>query len=174
MAAVVAAGDDGVPSYRADQDKFVKGNVAVFKTGVVLKDAPKAFSVDPKSLELHDVVGRGACSVVRRAIHTPSRTPLALKIFNINDREKRAQLVSEISALYNSDCECLVKFFGAFYGDDSTITVALEYMNGGSLSQVVKKMGPLPEHVLAGVVYQVLWALAYLKHDKRLHRVSQW
>jgi serine/threonine protein kinase len=66
----------------------------------------------------------------------------------------------------------LVKFFGAFYNDDRTISVALEYMNGGSILQLLKRMGPLPEHIMAAVAYQVLWGLAYLKHEHRLHRVS--
>jgi len=100
-----ASASDGVPSYRADDEKFVKGRVAVFKTGVVMKDAPKAFTVDPSTLELHDIVGRGASSVVRRAIHKPTGTPLALKVFNINDKDKRSQLISEIETLYNADCE---------------------------------------------------------------------
>ena len=103
--AAAAASVGGFPSYRADDDKFVKGRVAVFRTGVIMKDASKAFSVDPSTLELHDVVGRGASSVVRRAIHKPSSTPLALKIFNINDKDKRSQLISEIEALYDADCE---------------------------------------------------------------------
>jgi hypothetical protein len=96
---------DGVPSFRADADKFVKGRVAVFRTGVVMKDSPKAFSVDPSSLDVYDVVGRGASSVVRRAIHRPTGTPLALKVFNVNDKEIRSQLISEIETLYHADCQ---------------------------------------------------------------------
>ena len=37
------------------------------------------------------------------ATHAPSGTPLALKVINIFDRAKRAQLIKEIQALYDSD-----------------------------------------------------------------------
>jgi serine/threonine protein kinase len=43
-------------------------------------------------------------------------------------------------------------------------------MDGGSLANVIDQVGPLPEFVLANIAYQILWGLAYLKHDKRVHR----
>jgi serine/threonine protein kinase len=53
---------------------------------------------------------------------------------------------------------------------DGAITIALEYMDGGSLANVLDQVGPIPERVLASIAYQILWGLAYLKHDKRVHR----
>ena len=50
------------------------------------------------------------------------------------------------------------------------ITIALEYMDGGSLANVLSQVGPIPERVLASIAYQILWGLAYLKHEKRVHR----
>lgn len=32
------------------------------------------------------------------------------------------------------------------------------------------QIGPIPEVVLANMTFQILWALAYLKHEKRVHR----
>ena len=51
-----------------------------------------------------------------------------------------------------------------------SITIALEYMDGGSLANVLHQVGPIPERVLASIAYQILWGLAYLKHEKRVHR----
>lgn len=51
-----------------------------------------------------------------------------------------------------------------------SITIALEYMDGGSLANVLNQVGPIPERVLASIAYQILWGLAYLKHEKRVHR----
>ena len=31
-------------------------------------------------------------------------------------------------------------------------------------------VGPIPERILAAIAFQILWGLAYLKHDKRVHR----
>lgn len=63
----------------------------------------------------------------------------------------------------------LITFYGSFYRD-SSITIALEYMDGGSLANVVHQVGAVPENVLASIAYQILWGLAYLYHEKRVHR----
>ena len=63
----------------------------------------------------------------------------------------------------------MITFYGAFYREGS-ITIALEYMDGGSLANVIDQVGIMPESVLASVAYQILWGMAYLKHEKRVHR----
>lgn len=42
--------------------------------------------------------------------------------------------------------------------------------DGGSLANAVAQIGPIPETVLANMTFQILWALAYLKCEKRVHR----
>merc|ERR1711990_648573 len=41
---------------------------------------------------------------------------------------------------------------------------------GGSLHDVIRKHGRIPERILAHVTYQILWGLAYLKFENRFHR----
>jgi hypothetical protein len=67
-------------------------------------------------------------------------------------------------------CVSLVTFYGAFHRE-GFVSIALEYMNGGSLSNVIFQMGCIPEPVLASVVWQILWGMAYLKHEHKVHRV---
>ena len=165
----VNIGGGQVDSFDMDGETFVKGNVAITATGVAMRDSPKSFTVVYEELEINETVGRGSSSVVLRALHLPTRTPLALKVINMFDKSKRDQLIREIKTLYDAQCETLIGFFGAFYREGA-ITIALEYMNGGSLSNVIAQVGPVPEAVLANMTYQVLWALAYLKHHKRVHR----
>ena len=43
-------------------------------------------------------------------------------------------------------------------------------MDGGSLANVLAQVGPIPEHVLASIAFQILWGLAYMKCEKRVHR----
>jgi mitogen-activated protein kinase kinase 3 len=120
-------------------------------------------------LDMGDIIGRGSSSIVLHAVHAPTSTPLALKIINLFDKSKRDQLIREIATLYDAQCPNLITFYGAFYRDGA-ITIALEYMDGGSLANVLDQVGPIPEQVLAGMAYQILWGLAYLKHEKRVHR----
>jgi len=109
------------------------------------------------------VIGSGACSTVRRAIHKRTGAQLALKTINLYDPSRRVQLVEEIRSLYKTDCPTIVHFYGAFFQEGS-ISIALEYMDGGSLANVLEQVGPIPESV------QVLWGLGYLKFQRRIHR----
>ena len=77
--------------------------------------------------------------------------------------------MKEITTLFKCDCVALVTCGGCFY-KEGKISVALEYMDMGSLDQVIAKYGPIPERVLAAMTFQVLWGLAYLKYEHRLHR----
>ena len=64
-----------------------------------------------------------------------------------------------------------IQFSGCFY-KEGKISVAIEYMDMGSLDQVLARHAPggIPESVLAAMTFQSLWGLAYLKHEHRLHR----
>ncbi len=150
-------------------DFFRQGDLAIHSRGVLKDGDQKIFTVVYEDLEIGDVIGRGGSSVVVRATHTSSGTPLALKVISLFDKSKRDQLIMEINTLYHAECDALIKFYGAFYREGA-ITIALEYMDGGSLCNVLHQMGPIPEWILANMVYQILWGLAYLKHEHRVHR----
>jgi len=156
-------------SFVANDDVFIKDNVAINSRGIAVRNNPKTFNLVYEELEMGDMIGRGASSVVLHGVHGPTGTVLALKIINLFDRSRREQLMREIMALYDAQCPNLITFYGAFYREGS-ITIALEYMDGGSLANVLNQVGPIPENVLASIAYQILWGLAYLKHEKRVHR----
>lgn len=102
--AASCGGADETPSYQIDGGNFVKDNVAVLPTGVVMRGRSKAFTVVPDEMELGRVIGRGASSYVQRALHRPTGTHLAIKTVNVFDKSKRHQLLREIQALYDADC----------------------------------------------------------------------
>lgn len=156
-------------SFVANEFVFIKDDVAINSNGISLRNNPKSFRLAYEELEIGEILGRGSSSVVVYAKHAPTGTPLALKIINLFDKSKREQLIREINALYDAQNPSLISFYGAFYREGA-ITIALEYMDGGSMANVLDQVGPIPEFALAGMAYQVLWALAYMKHDKRVHR----
>ena len=134
-----------------------------------MRDRKKSFTVAPDELELGVVIGRGFSSYVQHAVHKPTGTPLALKVINAFEKVKRDQLVKEIKTLYDASSSHIVTFYGAFY-KDGAISIALEYMDGGSLSNVVGQVGPIPEPVIANMTFQMLAGLAYMKKHSRVHR----
>ncbi len=158
-----------VPSFDIHNNCFTKEDVAIHAKGVAMKGVQKTFVVDPSELQLGEVIGRGASSFVQQGVHLPTGTPLALKVINICDKGKRSQLVREIKSLYDAQCPSLISFYGAFYREGA-ISVALEFMDGGALSNVIAQMGYIPEPALANITFQLLWALAYLKTKSRVHR----
>ena len=164
-------GGDG-PSFLADAHHFTKQNVDVTATGVTLTNRLSgtiSASVNPDELCVGEVLGRGVSSCVRAAVHVPTGTPLALKVISIFEKAKRDQLIREIQTLFSTRCETLVAFYGAFHREGQ-IFVALELMDRGDLASVCARRGPLPEGVLAGVAFQIMWALAYLRRERRLMR----
>lgn len=136
----------------------MKGDLIINAGGVAMKNNDKTFAVRHEDLTVGPVIGRGCSSCVLRAVHKPTGLQLALKVINMFDKSKRDQLIREINFLYNAQCPSLVKFYGAFYREGA-ITIVLEYMDGGSLSNALAQVGAIPEHVLANMTFQVLWGL---------------
>jgi len=54
---------------------------------------------------------------------------------------------------------------------DGEISICMEYMDGGSLDLILKRVGRIPENVLAKITLAVLKGLSYLR-DKHsiMHR----
>mmetsp|Transcript_2753 Transcript_2753/g.3113 ORF Transcript_2753/g.3113 Transcript_2753/m.3113 type:complete len:350 (-) Transcript_2753:2-1051(-) len=148
---------------------FVLGDIAFSSGGIYLRNSPKTFRLNAEDIVEREVIGRGASSCVKEALHLPSGTRLALKIISIYDKSKREQLLKEIHSLYHANCPSVVSFYGA-YLQNGSINIALEYMDGGSLENVVRQVGYVSERALAAMVFQVLWGLAYLKVEGRVHR----
>lgn len=133
----------------------------------------KTYRCASHEMRIFGAIGNGASSVVQRAIHIPTHRIIALKRINIFEKEKRQQLLTEIRTLCEAPCyQGLVEFHGAFYSPDSgQINIALEYMDGGSLADVLKVQKRIPEPVLSFMVQKLLHGLNYLHGVRHLvHR----
>lgn len=110
------------------------------------------------------------------------KIPVAIKQSSIlDDSPKQTEMVlKELRTLCEIQCEALVGFHGAFLQGDCIVTV-MEYMNGGSLEQLLKEQPPQrstrttqEEHHLerfqCAVAYQVFAGLQYLHQRRILHR----
>lgn len=125
-----------------------------------------------ENLRIGRVVGQGSSSVVLEAVYACAHRGslmIALKVINVFERTKRDQLIREIQSLYSCDCPAIIGFYGAFYREGA-ISIALEFMNGGSLANVIAQVGFLPEETLAHISFQILYGLTYLKRQRRVHR----
>ncbi|KAH0970751.1 hypothetical protein GBA52_022907 [Prunus armeniaca] len=82
----------------------------------------------------------------------------------------RKQIAQELKINQSSQCPYIVVCYQSFY-DNGTISIILEYMDGGSLADLLKKVKTIPEPYLASICKQVLQGLLYLHHEKHIiHR----
>ena len=127
--------------------------------------------VDVEQLVDAGVLGKGSSGVVRKVVHRETGHELAVKTIPIElQDDARRLLVQELRALSACNSPFVVQHFESFC-NEGEVTIVMEYMDGGSLSSLVRRRGPLPEACLGSVARQVLQGLAYLHDEKRIvHR----
>lgn len=76
----------------------------------------------------------------------------------------------EMNTLSKCNCENVLRCYGAFIKEDKVV-IALEFMDGGSLANVLKKVGKIKEDMLGIITVQILRGLEHLhKVMKVAHR----
>lgn len=75
-----------------------------------------------------------------------------------------------MTTLHECDSENIVRSYGAFL-KDGNVHIALEYMDAGSLADVIKEVGKIPEQIIGLMTVQILRGLEYLHKVKHVtHR----
>jgi serine/threonine protein kinase len=128
----------------------------------------------PSKLSLEATIGQGAFNKVQRAVWKCGNEEcvnVAVKQYPLLlASQKRDMLIQELRSLCHLNCETLVKLHGAFLQAD-TVTVVLDYMDSGSLQQVLERRGtPFTLSMVAGVAFQLLHGLDHLHQNRILHR----
>ena len=70
----------------------------------------------------------------------------------------RNQILRELTVLHECNSPYIVGFYGAF-NSDSEISICMEYMDGGSLDLVLRKVNRITEPVLAKITEAVSCSL---------------
>ncbi|KAA8534811.1 hypothetical protein F0562_029747 [Nyssa sinensis] len=160
---------------------FMDGDLLVNRDGVRVvsqseEQIPPLIQPSDNQLSLADfdaikVIGKGAGGVVRLVQHKWTGQFFALKVIQMNIEESvRRQIAQELKINQSSQCPYVVVCYQSFY-DNGAISIILEYMDGGSLADFLKKVKKIPERYLAAICKQVLKGLWYLHHEKHIiHR----
>ncbi|BBH08244.1 MAP kinase kinase 2 [Prunus dulcis] len=145
---------------------FMDGDLLVNREGVRIVshrevEVPPPIQPSDNQIILADlyvikVIGKGNGGVVQLVQHKWTGQFFALKVIQMNIEESiRKQIVQELKINQSSQCPYIVVCYQSFY-DNGTISIILEYMDGGSLADLLKK---------------VLQGLLYLHHEKHIiHR----
>lgn len=124
-----------------------------------------------EDLETIKVIGKGSGGVVQLVRHKWIGTFFALKGIQMNIQETaRKQIVQELKINQASQCPHVVVCYHSFY-HNGVISLVLEYMDRGSLMDIIKQVKTILEPYLAVVCKQVLKGLVYLHHERHvIHR----
>ena len=94
---------------------------------------------------------------MRKAKHLPSKKTLALKEIYIRDNPEVAKgIILELRTLLECDHENIVSSYGAFLCSGN-VTIALEYMNAGSLAKILAISKQIPEDILGIITVPLLY-----------------
>ncbi|KAI0127693.1 kinase-like domain-containing protein [Xylariales sp. AK1849] len=138
-------------------------------------DGWRIASMDKRIVELGGL-GEGAGGAVTKCKLTGGTTVFALKVITTNpDPDVKKQIVREIN--FNKECasEHICRYYGAFVDPaTATISIAMEFCEGGSLDSIYKEVrrlgGRTGEKVLGKIAEGVLGGLTYLHSKKIIHR----
>ncbi|CAL9040299.1 unnamed protein product [Musa banksii] len=120
-----------------------------------------------EDLEVIKVVGKGSGGIVQLVRHKWHGTFYALKGIQMCIQETvRKQIVQELKINKASQCSHVVVCYHSFY-HNGVISLVLEYMDRGSLADIIKQVKTIHEPYLA----VVLKGLVYLHHERHvIHR----
>ncbi|KAL0346643.1 UNVERIFIED_CONTAM: Mitogen-activated protein kinase kinase [Sesamum calycinum] len=133
------------------------------------KEIDLQFSLE--DLETIKVIGKGSGGVVQLVRHKWVGTLFALKVIQMNIQEEiRKQIVQELKINQASQCPNVVVCYHSFY-HNGAISLVFEYMDRGSLVDVIRQVKTILEPYLAVLCKQVLQGLVYLHHERHvIHR----
>lgn len=103
-------------------------------------------------------IGSGGYGSVFKAWDMETKTYVAIKLIDLEENgvDIEDEINQEIAMMANVFCDQLVKYY-ASYVMDSNLWIVMEYLEGGSLLEVMKFAGhPLPETTISYVMREVL------------------
>ena len=117
-----------------------------------------------------ELLGSGVSGEVYKAIHCSTQKKFALKIIPYKEDDKLKNLIeNEVKALHQCKCENLIKCYASYLNDNS-VNIVVEFMDKGTLGDVLKKVGKIPENILGIMTVQILKGLEFLHNQKIIHR----
>ncbi|XP_027084689.2 mitogen-activated protein kinase kinase 10-like [Coffea arabica] len=124
------------------------------------------------------VLGHGNGGTVYKVFHKPTGAIYALKVLRFGEDIERVQQQSlnEMGILRRLDSDCVVMCHGVFENGFADIDgggdlcFVMEYMEGGSLYDLLQRHHRLSEEAISGIARSVLEGLHYLHSMHIVHR----
>ncbi|KAL9261566.1 Mitogen-activated protein kinase kinase SIPKK-like protein [Drosera capensis] len=174
--------EDSIPKFLTQSGTFKDGDLLVNRDGVRIVSQTEVDAPPPpimpsdeqlsfEDLDMIKVIGKGSSGIVQLVQHKWTSQFFALKVIQMNIEESaRRQIAKELKINQSLECSFVVACYQSFYVNDA-FSIILEYMDGGSLVDFLRKVKTVPEPYLAAISKQVIQGLYYLHHQKHIiHR----
>ncbi|KAL1922138.1 uncharacterized protein VTP21DRAFT_10780 [Calcarisporiella thermophila] len=144
--------------YQREKPERVKGN-----TLVLLSDDKLV-----AQYQLGNCVGKGQFGAVYRALNMGTGQMVAVKRIKLEEDQKDRvdSLMKEVELLKTLSHPSVVKYEG-FIKTEGHLNIILEFVESGSLLDVLKSFGTFPEKLAASYTAKILDGLIYL-HDRQV------
>ncbi|NP_001303018.1 mitogen-activated protein kinase kinase 1-like [Brassica napus] len=173
--------EQSISKFLTQSGTFKDGDLQVNKDGIqtVSQSEPGAPPpIDPldnqlslADLEVIKVIGKGSSGSVQLVKHKLTQQFFATKVIQLNTEESTCRAISqELRINLASQCPYLVSCYQSFY-HNGLVSIVMEFMDGGSLLDLLKKVQRVPENMLAAISKRVLRGLCYIHDERRIiHR----
>ncbi|KAJ9072535.1 Protein kinase of the Mitotic Exit Network [Entomophthora muscae] len=118
--------------------------------------------------QLGDCIGKGQFGSVYKALNLQTGQIVAVKRVDLDGRSKEEieSLMGEVDLLKSLSHVRVVNYEG-YVKTEVSLNIVLEYVENGSLLQLLRSYGPFSETLVASYTSQILEGLMYL-HDKQV------
>ncbi|CAI5500490.1 unnamed protein product [Closterium sp. Naga37s-1] len=175
LSALVSSGEAGSHCSLEATDSGTAnfGHVAVGRGGLRVPDQQQQQDNSLRLADLRKVelLGRGASAAVYLVQHARTGQQYALKDMQLNmDADVQKHVGNELRINHQCRSPHVVRCYQAFV-DDGHLFIVLEYMDAGSLADVLQAVGRITEPYLAAISRQALQGLRDLYQGHRIiHR----
>ena len=114
-------------------------------------------------------LGKGGYGRVFRGLNMLNGQFVAIKEVNFTKDTDTASITQEIRILQRLRHNNIVRYIDSHMAQPGCLHIVLEYVESGSLKDVISKFGKLPEPLTARYVSQVLQGLSYLHVRNIIH-----
>ena len=135
------------------------------------KKVKKKFKLSLYQLQKLALLGVGASGEVYLVQDNKTKKKLALKSVKYTEDEKtKSQLETEVKLGTLLKHENIIRIYATYFLK-GRINFVMEYMDKGTLLDILKKVKKIPEKYMGIITYQVVQGLAYCQKEKKIiHR----
>ena len=121
-------------------------------------------------LQVCEEVGRGGFGVVYRGVIKATNEEVAIKQIDLeNEQTDLFEVNKEIMIISECRLSQITQYYGCFV-KHYKLWVIMEYVNGGSLFELLKPGAVSDENVILIIAKEILIALEYLHNQGKIHR----